>query len=274
MATGVLLILVGSCTKLSQFLTLDEKSYLATVRLGTGTDTLDAEGRVVEQHPVPRRIVEALEAHGQGEGPVAPAPWEAALRREQERAMQVPPDHSAIKQQGQAAYVRARKGQHVHLPPRPVRVTGLAVVGATADPPDLTLSVTVSKGYYVRALARDLGEGLSVPAHLTSLRRTSSGPFTLAGAVTMQATAETVREALRPLEQVARAAMPGAQLTWDGALRTLQGKRLTGADFVEPMGWEGPTAWFAPNGRLVAVGHLNDSTPVVQRAFLHTSQLC
>jgi len=110
----------------------------------------------------------------------------------------------------------------------------------------------VSKGYYVRSLARDLGAHLGVPAHLAALRRVASGPFTLARAQPL--VAEALRAALVPLDEAARAALPVGRLTDDGVLRARRGQRVSVTDFVELPPEGEAAAWLDGGGRLVAVG--------------------
>ncbi len=274
MATGVLVVMVGPCTKLSRFLTLEDKVYRTTVLLGQGTDTLDAEGTVTESVPVPAALIETLEQVALGKvGVPAGSLLDGALRVERARTSQVPPLHSAIKQDGVVSYVRARRGEHVELPTRDVRVLRLDVVGATVGPPTLELELHVSKGYYVRSLARDLGEALGVPAHLVALRRIRSGSFGLEEAVALGADAATLQQAMLSVEQAAHQCLPSATLTSPGVLRALRGQTLGDEDF-EQVPEEAVTAWFAPEGRLVAVGDRSRGRPTVLRAFLHVDEMC
>ncbi|MCL2825536.1 MAG: tRNA pseudouridine(55) synthase TruB, partial [Polyangiaceae bacterium] len=193
MATGVLVILVGAATKLSQFLSLDDKKYLATVRLGQGTDTLDAEGSVTSEAQLGSLLaseLEHIEREQRESGRVClPVGGSIgiAMLTERARIAQVPPAYSAIKRDGVVAYQRARRGEQVELPSRDVQVFGLDVVGVSTSPPELRIELHVSKGYYVRSLARDLGTALGIPSHLVSLRRLSSGEFGLDGAVVLGA---------------------------------------------------------------------------------------
>ncbi|MFD1861221.1 tRNA pseudouridine(55) synthase TruB [Aeromicrobium camelliae] len=173
MATGVLLLGIGRATRLLGHLQLADKEYLATIRLGESTVTDDAEGEVTASNDA------------------------SGLRREQiVQAMrpltgdieQVPSKVSAIKINGQRSYARVRAGEDVELPARPVHV---GVFDATDVRPgertvDVDVRVVCSSGTYVRALARDLGSALGVGGHLTMLRRTRVGGFTLAEAHTLE----------------------------------------------------------------------------------------
>ena len=166
MATGVLPICIGEATKIAQFITEATKSYDATVKLGATTDTLDAEGTVLETRPVPEMTRARLEA---------------ALQRFRGTFEQVPPMYSAIKVGGKRLYELARAGEEIERQPRTVTVFELVLRDFSAD--EVKLSVTCSKGFFVRSLAADLGEALGCGAHLCALRRTHSGPFKLAQAV-------------------------------------------------------------------------------------------
>lgn len=166
MATGVLPVCVGDATKIAQFITEATKAYDATVRLGVTTDTLDADGKVLAERPVPEISREVLEA---------------ALQRFRGTFAQTPPMYSAVKVGGRRLYELARNGEEVERAARQVTVYELVLRDFSAT--EVKLSVRSSKGFFVRSLAADLGEALGCGAHLTALRRTQSGPFTLAQAL-------------------------------------------------------------------------------------------
>ena len=170
MATGVLVCGVGRGTKLLGHLALDTKAYTATIRLGAATSTDDAEGEVVSTAD-PTGVQDAAIAAGI-----------TALTGAIE---QVPSSVSAIKVDGQRAYARVRAGEEVVLAARPVTVSEFALLQRRG--PELDVRVECTSGTYVRALARDLGRALGVGGHLTALRRTRVGPFTLAHARTLEA---------------------------------------------------------------------------------------
>jgi tRNA pseudouridine55 synthase len=297
MASGVLVALVGEATKLGPYLTAHEKYYEARVVFGRATATLDAEGDTTDEQPVPialREALQILQANPDGSSPdEAVLGWlariRAALDAERARALQIPPAYSAIKVQGEKSYARARAGEQVELEPRAVSVSSIRVRagyshfdapsepqsalhgGLSSSPsppsPSLDLTIGVSKGYYVRSLARDLGAALGLPAHLGGLRRTASGPFVIADAARIDEGAERLRAALRPLADAARAALPAAELHEMGAARAGQGKRLTIEDFVVPPPGPEPCAWLDPSGRLVAVGEGAEGLFQVRRGF-------
>ena len=239
MATGVLLLLFGEATKLSGFLTRDSKRYLATVYLGRATDSLDADGRTTQEVPfAPEQVSEQA--------------VEAALAAERARLAQVPPAVSAIKVAGQRAYALTRAGNAPELAEREVRVASLVLVSREAQ--ELTVEMEVSKGYYVRALARDLGAALGFPAHLTQLRRLASGRFDLNDACAWPAGPEA---RLVPTAEAARRALPTAVLAETGERRASLGQPLEASDFIRLGGAPATEtqAWFSEAGKLICLGH-------------------
>jgi tRNA pseudouridine55 synthase len=236
LASGVLIILVGEATKLSAYLTLATKAYVARIQFGSSTDTLDAEGAVVEQVELTPDWLGTEQL-------------EACLLSERARTTQLPPEYSAIKVNGKTAYSLARKGIAVELPERPVAVLSLHVLQKT--PTSVALDLEVSKGYYVRSLARDISLALRVPGHLAALERTASGCFTLAEAA---AWPPMERPQLLSLAEVAQRALPCAQLTEVGVLLARQGKRVTAEAFDSLPTSDQPTAWLSASGHLIALG--------------------
>jgi tRNA pseudouridine55 synthase len=176
-AGGVLPICVGLGTRVAEYLSESGKAYQAEITFGVVTDTYDSEGTVLR----------TTNANDLSLTRIA-----AALSHFLGRQMQLPPRYSAIKIQGQPAYKRARSGQAVTLEPRPIEIYHLQI--CTWQPPTLTLAIECSKGTYIRSLAYDLGEWLGYGAYLSGLRRTRSGPYTLAESVTLEQLAEAVTE--------------------------------------------------------------------------------
>lgn len=159
MATGVLLILLGQATRITEYLMDLPKVYRATIRLGVETTTYDREGEVVATAPVEvseERLREALSG------------FVGAI-------MQVPPAHSAVKIDGERAYNRARRGESPVMKARPTRIDRIELLRFA--PPDAEIEVECGRGTYIRSLAHDLGEQLGCGAHLASLERTRVGPF-------------------------------------------------------------------------------------------------
>jgi tRNA pseudouridine55 synthase len=262
-ASGVLVVALGQATKLVPYLTSQVKRYDATITFGTSTTTLDREGEVTRRAPVPADLAGELRQGGPGAFLL-----EGALGRERARREQVPPAFSAVKQNGRPVHERARRGEHVELGARPVVVHALEVRGTGVDSVDLVLSV--SKGYYVRSLARDLGDTLGVPSHLSSLRRVASEPFTLDECVPHDAPHETLCRAIAPVALVASRVLPVGRLSTDGTERARRGQVLGPQHFVSPPPSE-PSAWVDPSGDLVAIGSHEGERFVVLRGFSHST---
>ncbi|MEX0749072.1 MAG: tRNA pseudouridine(55) synthase TruB [Candidatus Saccharimonadales bacterium] len=187
MATGLLIVLVGKATKAqADFMKLD-KWYTAEMTLGAISSTDDAEGKITTDL-----------ATGRAQPPTL-ADVETVLQRFRGPITQLPPQHSAIKIDGQRAYKLARRGEPVELHPRPVIVHEIS--GISYHYPRLGFNVHVSSGTYIRSLARDIGAGLGVGGYLSSLRRTAIGEWSVATAVSPQLTAEELRRQIIPLEQ-------------------------------------------------------------------------
>lgn len=263
MATGVLVLAIGEATKLVAWLTAHEKSYEATIALGRTTDTLDADGTEVECPLLGTHMREALR---RSRAPDVDPVVQAAFERERARTMQVPPQFSAIKADGQRAFARARRGEHTALPPRQVTVQRLDLIRYEEEPPSLTISITASKGYYVRALARDLTEGLGTGGYLTQLRRTRSGPFTLDEAVRADVDRDAALARVQPIATVAARVLRVARLSGNGVRDALHGRPVRAWDIASES--PGPCAWLDERGSLVAVGEVGaDGTGRIIRGF-------
>jgi tRNA pseudouridine55 synthase len=234
MATGVLVLGVERATRLLGHLMLTEKAYDATVRLGVATTTDDAEGDVVAAASTSNLDEATVRA--------AAATFVGTIE-------QVPSAVSAIKVEGRRAYARVRAGETVALEPRTVTVHELVVRDVRlgdgpGDPLDLDVSVRCSSGTYIRALARDLGAALGVGGHLTALRRTAVGPFTLDHARTLQALVDGFEPV--PLPDAARASFPSLDLTAGQATDVHFGRSLD-------LPIVGLTALFDPDGEFLAL---------------------
>ncbi len=233
MATGVLVIGVEKATRLLGYLTLAEKEYTGTIRLGQTTDTDDADGALVSRVPANNVMkTELLRAV-------------AGLTGEVE---QVPPGVSAIKVGGSRAYRLTRDGRPPQLAARRVTVREFDVgdLRPAGEVLDVDVRVVCSSGTYIRALARDLGAELGVGGHLTALRRTRSGPYLISQAASLDELAQRLEPV--PLAQAAGAAFARRELTAEEARAVGHGARLpatgTGAQ---------PVAAFGPDGSLVAL---------------------
>jgi tRNA pseudouridine55 synthase len=162
MAVGVLLVVTGRATRLSQFLMGRPKEYLAAIKLGIETDTCDLEGQIIRQCEVPGLDRESVAL---------------VLSKFVGDIKQIPPAFSAIKIDGQPAYKKARKGVAVEIPERQVRVDAIDLIGFAGD--EITIKVRCSKGTYVRSLARDIGQRIGSYGTLAALTRTAVGEFRL-----------------------------------------------------------------------------------------------
>ncbi|MGH6729012.1 MAG: tRNA pseudouridine(55) synthase TruB, partial [Sphingomicrobium sp.] len=167
LASGVLPIAIGEATKLAGRMLDATKAYDFTIRFGEQTDSLDLEGKVIATSDVRPAKSEV----------------EAVLARFTGPIEQVPPAFSALKIEGERAYDLARAGKDVELKARQVTIHDLALVSASAE--EATLAATVSKGTYIRSLARDIALALGTVGHVTMLRRTKAGPFTLEQAISL-----------------------------------------------------------------------------------------
>jgi len=163
MATGMLILVLGNGTRLSDLLMSEDKEYVGTVTLGKTTNSQDAEGQTIEEKPVPADLT--LEQ------------VKAAFESMRGDFYQMPPMVSAIKIGGVPLYKLARKGQEVVREPRFVRVYDYEITRFA--PPEIDFRIVCSKGFYVRTYAHDIGQKLSCGAHLSALRRTRSGHFKL-----------------------------------------------------------------------------------------------
>ena len=177
LATGVLVLLIGRGTKLSNYFLGSDKAYEGTITFGVRTDSHDAAGDITSER----------DASGLTEN---------AILEEMEKMvgdqMQTPPQVSAVKIDGMPMYKRARKGQVVEIKPRLVHIYSFAML--SAELPNADFRMRCTKGTYVRKCADDIGEALGCGAHLSRLRRTHSGEFSLENAVTMSALTEMRRE--------------------------------------------------------------------------------
>lgn len=180
MATGLMLMLVGKATKVSQYLMSMDKEYIGTIRLGQITDSQDADGEMVEERPVPELS-------------------EETVLREMKTFIgdqyQTPPMFSAKKINGQKLYKLARQGKTVEREPRVINISKFEL--PRFAPPEIDFLVACSKGTYVRTIAHDLGERLGCGGHLCGLRRTAVGRFRIEKAATIEAIESMPPSALR-----------------------------------------------------------------------------
>lgn len=233
MATGVLVIGVEKATRLLGHLALTSKGYDGTIRLGETTNTDDAEGESTGTTPAAHITDEQIGA---------------GIKALTGEIMQVPPQVSAIKVNGQRAYKMARQGEEVELKARPLTIHAFDVleIRRSGDFVDVDVSVTASSGTYIRALARDLGAGLGVGGHLTALRRTSVGPYELSQAKTLEQLAEECT--ILPIAEAVTAAFPRRDVTEEEAKLVAHGGRLPSLGLGD-----GPIGVFGPDGTLLSL---------------------
>jgi len=223
LATGVLPIALGEATKLCGRMLDASKTYAFTIEFGAQTDTLDLEGKIIAESPVRPTRSEV----------------EAVLPRFTGPIEQVPPAYSALKVDGERAYDLARKGEAVELKSRSVTIHALEA--SVADATSVTLIATVSKGTYIRSLARDIALALGTVGHVTMLRRLKAGPFDLSQAISLDKLNEVGRGA--PLENVllpleaGLVDIPALNLSPEQASMVRQGRVLTGLPHTDGLHW-------------------------------------
>ncbi len=247
LASGVLPIALGEATKLAGRMLDATKAYDFTVKFGEETETLDGEGEVIATSDV-RPTLELIEA---------------VLPRFTGQIEQVPPAYSALKIGGKAAYARARAGEELEMKPRIVTVQSLRVFAEEGE--EVMLEATVSKGTYIRSLARDIARALGTVGHVTMLRRTRAGPFSLEQAISLDFLTEAAKArqldgAVVPL-QAALDDIPALPVTPGQASMLRHGQQLAG--FPAPPG----LALATEDGRPVALVEASADGLKVVRGF-------
>lgn len=244
-ATGVMVILVGKATRLAQFLDKDEKEYEAVVRFGFETDTGDDTGspRSGVQGPV---LVEIDKV-------------EASLAKFRGTIMQTPPMYSAKKVEGKKLYELARKGVEIERGAVAVTITRLELIPDESLPADsVRIRVACSAGTYIRTLAEDIGHEVGLGAHLTELRRTRAGRFTIDEAIEIEGVNES---RLRPIDEAVEH-LPQFDLREDRVAKTQNGMstrdlsgKFTNGEMIRMM---------SPTRELIAIGYFDDGDKVIQ----------
>ncbi len=253
LATGLLPICFGEATKISSFLLDSDKRYVGTIKLGVITRTADAEGEVLETRPV---------------GDYSEAQIREVLDRFTGEIEQVPPMHSAVKVNGTPLYKLAHKGMEIERKPRTVTIYSIALLRHEGD--ELEIEIHCSKGTYVRTLAEEIGGALGCGGHLSALRRTASGPFTLDEAVTMEqieAAAEEGNAALDALLLPIERALddwPAVNLTDNSAYYVQQGQPVL-VPQAPTSGW---VRLHRPDGGFLGVGHILDDGRVAPKRLI------
>lgn len=250
LATGLLPICFGEATKLAGHLLGSRKAYRAVAKLGVTTDTEDADGQMLREHPVPALDASAIEA---------------ALKPLRGRIRQRPPVYSALKQGGEPLYAKARRGEQVTVPEREVEVFRLDLIEHGED--WLRLEVECGSGTYIRSLVRDLGEALGCGAHILELRRLWVDPFRAPAMVTLaglEALDEAGREALLLPVEAGFADWRRVVLDAGQARRLGQGQTLA----LERGAAPGTLAVFGQDGRALGFGEVDgDGRLRPQRLF-------
>lgn len=265
-ASGVLPLVLGRVTRLARFLSGNDKSYDASIRLGLATDTYDAQGEGVGR-PYDGPLPSVVEI-------------EASLDAFRGTFLQQPPRYSAKKVDGQRSYRLARAAKQRIRPtlpglpdppdspdppaPAPVQVTAMTIVLVGVAAGTITVHVDCSAGFYVRSLAHDLGERLGVGAHLSALRRTCSGELTLADTVPLDLLEREPESAGRFLVPPSRmlSKLPALVLTAEGVRRALHGR-----DLEDTGGSRGPFVRLIDlQGELIGIAE-----PALTPGFLHPS---
>ena len=211
LATGLLPICLGEATKFAQYVTDADKTYFATIKLGTTTTTGDAEGEVLTTAPVN----------------VSPTQFSAACQQFIGEVSQMPPMYSALKHEGRALYEYAREGVDIARQSRIIHISNITVENFEADIAQIT--VTCSKGTYIRTLAEDIGATLGCGAHLIGLRRTETAGYLLPQAVTieqLEAMSIEARAALLLPVDSAIESLPVVTLNADAAFYLMQGQAV------------------------------------------------
>ena len=254
LATGVMVLGVGQATRLLGMLTLDRKSYIASISFGSETNTDDAEGEVTSVAPVALELKDEAYARQVLASFVGPQ-------------MQVPPAFSAISVNGVRAYKRARAGESVELPARPVEIFELQLLSILADGDQVVWNIacTVSKGTYIRSLARDIGRSAQSAAHIVSLRRSASGSVSLAHAVELE---DISADALRAhaIDPISSLGLGRVDLPPKALARNLNGQTIDVGSFEESMPEASPCA-LVVEGQMRAIACMEQQRYVMRDVF-------
>lgn len=260
MATGLLVLAIGEGTKLVAHLTEHDKRYECTVQFGVETESLDADGAPTNTAPVPM---------------LEPAVLERLCRELQVKTTQVPPMISAIRVDGERLYKRARRGEVIDVPPRNVVLHALSVHAVREH--EIDLGVHCGKGFYVRALARDIAYALGTVGHLTMLRRTHVGEDDVANAVDRMAldaasrgdelSRALIRQRVIPLSEACRR-MPSVNLTAAGIEHAIHGRAVPFDCLNDPTPERDlVVALFDDDARPIALGQVTEDAIKIMRGF-------
>lgn len=249
LATGLLPICLGEATKFAQYVTDADKSYIATIKLGATTTTGDAEGEVLSTFPVS----------------VAPSQFSAACQQFIGEISQIPPMYSALKHEGKALYTYAREGVDIARQARLISIKSISVDSFLVD--IAQISVTCSKGTYIRTLAEDIGKELGCGAHLIGLRRTETAGYLLSNAFTIQqleALPIEARDALLLPVDSAIETLPKVILNTDAAYYLMQGQPVWQAGKIT----RGELRIYDENQQFLGLGFLQDDGKIAPKRLI------
>lgn len=252
LATGLLPICLGEATKFAQYVTDADKTYVATIKLGATTTTGDAEGEVLTSAPVD----------------VSQAQFAAACQQFLGEISQIPPMYSALKHEGKALYEYAREGVDIARQARLITIKAITVNEFAGDTAQIT--VTCSKGTYIRTLAEDIGAALGCGAHLIGLRRTATAAYQMAQAVTIQQLEAMTIEArdaqLLPVDSAIES-LPKVILNADCAFFLLQGQAVWQAGKTP----QGDLRLYDENNQFLGLGFLQDDGKIAPKRLIKSN---
>ncbi len=250
LATGLLPICLGEATKFAQFITDADKTYIANIKLGIQTTTGDAEGEVIACEPVNITEIQFEQACQQFLGEIS----------------QVPPMYSALKYEGKALYEYARTGVEIERPARQVTIKKINVEAFSGS--DAIISVTCSKGTYIRTLAEDIGKMLNNHAHLTGLRRTQTAGYDIANAMTIEAVEALVMDGrdarLLPVDS-AIMVLPQVTISSDAAFYFKQGQAVWEPGKIP----DGDLRVYEEGGQFIGLGQLLGNGKITPKRLVH-----
>lgn len=249
LATGLLPICLGEATKFAQFLTDADKTYIADLKLGVTTTTGDAEGEVISRCDVKVSMQQLIQVCDKFLGEID----------------QVPPMYSALKRDGKALYEYARQGLVVEREARRVSILSITVINLTAD--TAQISVTCSKGTYIRTLAEDIGKALGCGAHLIGLRRTATANYSIARAVTitqLEGLSLTQRDDLLLPVDSAIESLPKIILNEDAAYYLMQGQAIWQSGKIP----NGDLRIYNQQNQFLGLGFLQDDGKIAPKRLL------
>ena len=253
LATGLLVVCLGEATKVSAYLLDAEKRYLTTFKLGETTETGDTEGDVLEQ----KDVTEAMKAR-----------IPEVIEQFTGEIEQIPPMYSAIKHKGQPLYKLARAGEVVERESRTVHIHEMNLIKVEGD--EVTLDIRCSKGTYIRTLAEDMGQELGCGAHVSELRRTGLGPFTMEGMVTLdelyaaKEQPEVLKNMILPIE-TALSDWPDVNLNDDTAYYLRMGQAVQ-VPQAPTQGW---VRIYAGENDFLGVGQITDDGRVAPKRLVN-----